>query len=30
MKDYLANPQMKYLADTIDLLLSGADLREKD
>ena len=30
MKDYVANPQIKYLAEIIDVLLSGADLREKD
>lgn len=30
MKDYLDDPQVKYLAEIIDLLLAGKDLREKD
>lgn len=30
MKDFLDNPQVKQLAETIDCVLSGKDLKEQD
>ena len=30
MKDFMDNPQMKYLAEIIDAILIGNDLKEQD